>query len=306
MKLDKNKLTQVFESSGIDNSQEIVESLETFIQTELDTQVEEATSSLIQSHAQEIADLNKTMIEEKQSLIETQLSEIEESKKLSKNVVEALVNENEELTDQVEDFENIKEQLVEFTINEANKEYDEKLEMFFAKVAEEWVDEKDEELDYIAESKAMDLGTMSIAEALSQSGFNLLPEDDSVAEQLTDLEEEYTLLEEENTILKSALKDIEKEVLIEEAVTGLSTLEGDKLRSIAEKMEFKNSDSFSMALKFMQESVSNNDKGSRYVSESHSNRKPVTRQPVEEHIDVTNASQNDHTDLIAATLAAMK
>lgn len=285
--MDLTKLNTVFESAGIDNSAEITSAVETFVSEQLQTQQTQ--------HDLSVVELKESFVEEKQSLIESQLEYISEQKEESQQLIDTLIDKNTELQSLSDDFESVKEQLVEFTMDKLNKEYDENLEMFFSKVAESWVEDKDRELTEISESTAQDFGMRTIAEALGNSGFDLNVDESDVMDKLNNVEEELQSVIKENTLLKQGMKDIEKEILIEESIEGLTGMDGQRLRSVAENMEFKDTDSFKLALKYMKSSMGTNPK-----------KRKSSMSNVQEDLTTTfGGSDDQQDDLISATLSVL-
>jgi hypothetical protein len=295
MNIDKLKLKGVFETAGIKNAEELVSTVEELIDldnTALETKHKKQLEELEKSHLNAIVEIKEELSKEHSSLIESNIVALEEQQRTSKELLSAVTEENSVLKAKVEEFESVKESLVEFTLNEAEKDFNSQLEMFFKQVAEEWVKENDNELDIIAESAVSDIASITISEALNNAGFTLSADKESIATTLTDLQEELRIATEENVILVNAMREIQKEVLIEESVQGLTDIDADKVRLVAENIKYNDKESFNKALQFMQDSIKT---------------KSETVEPIQESLieveDINESVDRTHEDLVKATLA---
>lgn len=287
-------LTEEFESSRQELVQFTLDLAQEEYETKLEVERQLAVESIQEEHQHQLESLVEFTLEKAQ----------EEHQETIKDIVQFTLDRVEESNkDQLE-------ALAQYTMDHVSEHYDQLIDSILTNVAEEYIQETDDQLELLSEQMAHKVVGLSIAESLDMAGVSLEFDESELLQRIDELEEELNINHKKIKIYEESLNDIQKELLIQESVADLSDLQKERVLRLTNNITYHDKESFQKALKYVQESIGINKHQSRktmpqpiddetmMVEESYS--KPAVKTPK------TNVKTSNVEDIVKQTVALMQ
>lgn len=226
----------------------------------------------------------KVFTPELKETLETQFNEAVEAKAtlIAESKIEEKIKELDEASEAyIDELDKKAEEYVDMKIDEMVNSLDKYLE----RVVDEFVTEASEALDESAKSDKADMIIEAFESFVIATGVDVAKiveakDDSDVSAKLDEANKKYDKLVEENIDLKETNEKLIKLGVMLEMSEGLSIIEAEKFKKLADLVEFTNDDEFESKLELIKENV----KGSVDKKEEDLNEDDKTDKPAWSHL----------------------